>query len=316
MLIPDSMNSAAAAVCLDMIREPNSNGITSQIIAGATVISFASDGVGTSAGGIALAKICLGGQGSIDLLDKTVAGRRLVRVEIDCPLAACIGCQYAGWPLSAGKYFAMASGPIRLLRGKEVVLEEYRLAQTDKVGVVVLETSKLPDESVIEVISKESGLPPSELMVCVARTSSVPGSLQVVARSVETALHKLHELKFDLSTVTHGIGTATLPPSTEDDLVALGWTNDSVLYGGQVELLVDTEDGEIAAIIEKTPSCHSDEFGTPFIDLFKHYEYDFYKIDPMLFSPAMITIRNQRTGSVFSAGQVRGDILQKSFGTG
>ena len=316
MSIPDSMNSAAAAVCLDMIREPNSNGITSSIVAGATVISFAADGTGSSDGGIALAKICLGGQGLVELLDQTLADRPLVRVEIDCPLAACMGCQYAGWPLSAGKYFAMASGPIRLLRGKEVVLEEYRLTQTDQVGVVVLEASKLPDESVIEVISKECGLPPSELLVCVARTSSIPGSLQVVARSVETALHKLHELKFDLSTVIHGVGTAPLPPATEDDLVALGWTNDAVLYGGQVELQVDTDDGEVAAIIEQTPSCHSVEFGKPFIDLFKHYEYDFYKIDPMLFSPAMITIRNQRTGSIFSAGQIRSDILEKSFGAG
>ena len=45
-----------------------------------------------------------------------------VEVSTDHPLEACIGSQYAGWPVSVGKYFAMGSGPMRSVRGKEEVL--------------------------------------------------------------------------------------------------------------------------------------------------------------------------------------------------
>ena len=40
----------------------------------------------------------------------------------------------------------------------------------------------------------------------------------MVARSVETALHKLHELKFDLNQIVSAFGTAPLPPVATKDL--------------------------------------------------------------------------------------------------
>lgn len=291
-------------------------GLESTQVGNATVVQFAAEQKGTIDAGILLARLCLGLDGQIQIEDSTdeQINRPHVAVKIENPLVACMGCQYAGWPLSVGKYFAMASGPVRLLRGKEEVLSEYDLCQSDSSAVVVLEASKLPDEETIKQISDECGVEASSIFVCVARTSSIPGSLQVVARSVETAMHKLHELGFDLSTVKSGTGIAPLPPETDDDMIALGWTNDAMLYGADVQLIVDTHDAAVETIIEKTPSRSSDEFGSPFLDLFKKYEYDFYKIDKMLFSPAKITIKNTATGNSFAAGEIRRDILKTSFG--
>ena len=40
---------------------------------------------------------------------------------------------------------------------------------------------------------------------------------------------------------------------------------------------------------------------------------DFYKIDPLLFSPAMITFNNLRTGRSHVFGRLEVDVLKRSF---
>ncbi len=116
-------------------------------------------------------------------------------------------------------------------------------------------------------------------------------------------MHKLHTLKFDVRTIRSGIGSAFLPPIPKDDLVAIGRTNDSILYGGEVFLWVDTTDEAIEAVGPKLPSSASNDYGTSFLEIFHRYGGDFYKIDPMLFSPAMVTINNLATGSIFEFGK-------------
>ena len=61
------------------------------------------------------------------------------------------------------------------------------------------------------------------------------------------------------------------------------------------------------------PSNTSTDYGQPFSEVFKSYDYDFYKIDPMLFSPACITINNRQTGNVFKAGKINAELLDVSF---
>jgi methenyltetrahydromethanopterin cyclohydrolase len=40
---------------------------------------------------------------------------------------------------------------------------------------------------------------------------------------------------------------------------------------------------------------------------------DFYKIDPLLFSPAKVTITNLETGRSFFAGDFNESLLEQSF---
>src|SRR5439155_26610230 len=119
---------------------------------------------------------------------------------------------------------------------------------------------------------------------------------EVVARSDETALHKLHELHFDLGQVSCAFGTAPLPPVGENELHAIGRTNDAILYGGRVVLWVNADDALLAEVGPKVPSSASSDYGEPFTAIFERYGHDFYKIDPMLFSPAQIAFQNLKTG--------------------
>ena len=208
----------------------------------------------------------------------------------------------------------MCSGPARSLRGKEEVLKELDLIHKSDVAVGVLETSTVPTAEAIVRFARDCSVSQSQVTLCVARTASLPGTIQVVARSVETAMHKLHELGFDLLSVKSGNGSAPLPPIAGDDLTALGWTNDAILYGCCVNLTVDADDDAIIEVIDRMPSSSSSDFGTPFLEIFNSYDRDFYKIDKMLFSPAEIVIRNMKTARKFTAGKVRNDILKTSFG--
>jgi methenyltetrahydromethanopterin cyclohydrolase len=130
---------------------------------------------------------------------------------------------------------------------------------------------------------------------------------------VETALHKLHEVDFDVRRVLAGYGSCPLPPVAGDDMAALGRTNDAVLYGGQVHLNVDADDDVLRELVERLPASASKDYGEPFGKIFKAADYDFYAIDPLLFSPAVIRVTNVGSGRSFEAGHVNLEVLERSF---
>ena len=313
--LPQGINSSAIKLLeAELARAPNL-GLSVQRIGGGRVVQFSSENEFVLEAGVLLAKMCLGGNGEISVIapDASQVTRPHVAVSTTNPLVDCIGCQYAGWLLKVGDYSAMASGPIRLLRGSEAVLEEYGLSQSDRRALIVIESNRLPTEQTVRHIAHHGNVAVEDLVICVARTSSPSGAMQVVARSVETAMHKLHEIGFDLAKVRSARGTAPLPPATDSDSTAMGWTNDAILYGASVELTVDASDDDVKAMIEQTPSSSCDQFGKPFLEIFNEAGRNFYEIDPLLFAPAHIAVVNESTGNSFSAGQIRTDILKTSF---
>ena len=161
---------------------------------------------------------------------------------------------------------------------------------------------------------KQVGVEPRNLILLVAPTSSLAGNLQIVARSVETAMHKLFEVGFDVKRVVSATGWAPLAPVAANDLEGIGRTNDAILYGGQVSLLVTGDDDSIRDIGEKIPSCSSPMYGQPFLEIFEEAGRDFYKIDPLIFSPAEVVFQNIDTGSVFQYGTTNEEVLLSSFG--
>ena len=265
--------------------------------------------------GLALARVCLAGQAELSLVPGEVAGVTCpsVVVTTDNPVLACMASQYAGWQIAVGKFFAMGSGPMRAAYGKEELFAHIPGQEQAPVAVGVLETRKLPDDAVIEHLCQALNLPANKITLLAAPAASHAGNLQVVARSLETALHKLHELKFDLNQVVSGFGSAPLPPVAKDELTAIGRTNDAILYGGRVTIWVQAEDDQLAEIGPKVPACASPDYGAPFASIFERYHHDFYKIDPMLFSPAEIVLSNLKTGRSFAFGRTRGDVLYRSF---
>ncbi|MCE9604697.1 MAG: methenyltetrahydromethanopterin cyclohydrolase [Planctomycetia bacterium] len=284
---------------------------------GAVIIDcgIAVDG-GLEAGRL-LAEICLANLGRVTIgpAVESVGPWPLVSVATDHPLAACLASQYAGWKLAHGKYFAMGSGPMRAVAAKEPLFVHLGCRERSEVVVGVLETRKLPPAEIIAEIAASCSVPTSAVRLLVAPTASLAGGLQIVARSVETALHKLHETGFDMSRIVSAFGTAPLPPVAKNDLAAIGRTNDAILYGGDVTLWVRGDDASLEAIGPRIPSSASADYGAPFASIFERYGYDFYKIDPLLFSPAVVTLVNLDTGRSFRYGGVNREILQQSFGS-
>jgi methenyltetrahydromethanopterin cyclohydrolase len=137
--------------------------------------------------------------------------------------------------------------------------------------------------------------------------------VQIAARIVETALHKLHELEFDVRRVVSGFGSAPLPPPARKDTEAIGRTNDAILYGGQVELTVDAPDEELEPIAQRLPASASRDYGEPFGKVLEDANWDFYAIDPMLFSPAEVRLVSTASGRSFHAGGVNPEVLERSF---
>jgi methenyltetrahydromethanopterin cyclohydrolase len=221
--------------------------------------------------------------------------------------------QYAGWEIKAGKFPAMGSGPMRAAYGKEELFDQIEGREQSPMAVGVLESRKIPTAEVVSYLSEKLNLPSSKITLLVAPAFSIAGGLQVVARSLETALHKLHELKFDLKNVISGFGSAPLPPPAKDELHAIGRTNDAILYGGRVVIWVKAEDDQIAEIGPKVPSSSSADHGAPFAEIFARYGQDFYKIDPLLFSPAEVVFCNVQSGRMHAFGRSQPEILKRSF---
>ena len=96
-------------------------------------------------------------------------------------------------------------------------------------------------------------------------------------------------------------------------VTGIGRTNDAMLYGATVTLWVDADDDDIEKVAAQVPSNSSPDYGRPFADVFKDYEYDFYKVDPMLFSPAVVVIHNLRSGRTWRQGSLNTDVLRQSF---
>jgi methenyltetrahydromethanopterin cyclohydrolase len=305
-----TLNEQANKLAVSLAAEANALRIMPQQIGGATVLDCGVAAQGGLQAGLGMARICLGGRAEVSLVPGPA-----VQVVTDDPVTACMASQYAGWQVSVGKYFAMGSGPMRAVWANEKLFADIPGKESSPVAVGVLETRKLPPPEVVVYLSEQLRLPPERLTILCAPASSLAGTVQVVARSLETALHKLHELKFDLRQVVSGYGTAPLPPIAADEIQAIGRTNDAILYGGQVTVWVRGDDEQLAEVGPKVPSSASKDHGAPFADIFERYGRDFYKIDPHLFSPAVITLVNLATGKQHVFGRLEPEILARSFGS-
>jgi methenyltetrahydromethanopterin cyclohydrolase len=274
--------------------------------------------LGSLEAGVYLARACMADLAQVSLVPGRVGDVSLphVAVSVNHPVPACMASQYAGWQISVGDYFAMGSGPMRATYAKEDLFAEplmQRFVESANTAVGVLETSQLPTQEIIDYIVDSTKVPSIGVSLLLARTASLAGGVQVVARSVETAMHKLHALKFDLSRIVGGYGCAPVPPVAKDDMAAIGRTNDAVLYGGEVTLYATGDDASLKSVGEQLPSSASRDYGRPFGDVFKQYEYDFYRIDPMLFSPARVCIQNVETGNTYVFGETNHDVMIGSF---
>jgi methenyltetrahydromethanopterin cyclohydrolase len=313
-----SVNIEAIKLVKNAIKNKVLYRIKTKKIAKATILDA---GVETETGALAgklATDICLGGLARTRLTYQKFGEDSLpsMFVETCFPAIATLGSQYAGWQIKTKDYFAMGSGPARALAKKpKSIYDKINYTDISKEAVIVLESDKLPTKSAIDYICNECKISNSKLYVLVTPTSSIAGSIQIAGRIVETGIHKLTEIGFDPKTIVFGCGYAPIPPVHPDSMKAMGRTNDVILYGGVTNYFVNYENDEILKkIVAEAPSSCSRDYGRPFYEIFREAKFDFYKIDPNLFAPAIITINNMKTGCSYTAGQINEQVLKDAIG--
>jgi methenyltetrahydromethanopterin cyclohydrolase len=283
---------------------------------GATIIDAGIDYDGGLEAGRLIAEICMGGLGHVSLQTSTTFSHWpwMLSVHSNNPILSCLGSQYAGWSLAHEKFFSLGSGPGRALAGREDLFKELGYKDQSNSACLVLESDKAPPIEVIEKVSRDTGVSIENLTFILTPTRSLAGTVQIVARVLEVAMHKIHTLHFPLDHVVDGIASAPVPPPSPDFLTGMGRTNDAILFGGHAHLFVKGSDDAAVALAKALPSNSSRDFGRPFAEVFKSVNMDFYKIDPMLFSPAAVTVTALESGNTFTGGALEAALIDQSFG--
>jgi methenyltetrahydromethanopterin cyclohydrolase len=238
-----------------------------------------------------------------------------VQVATDYPAVSCMASQCAMWQIKADKYFAMGSGPARVLARKTRDLyDKIGFEEFSDVAVIVLESNKLPDEKVSAHIAEKCGIDPADLRIAIAPTDSVAGLVQVSTRVVETGLHKLFTMGFDINTIKSGWGRAPISPITGDATMCMGSSNDAIIYGGETYYTLKYENlEELQQYLKGMPSQASRDWGAPFYKTFKAAGFDFFKVDHNVFAPAKVVMNEIKSRRTFASGKVNLDVLAESF---
>jgi len=316
-----SINAASQPLVDSLVAEADALQLQISTLSNGTRIIDA--GINCSGGleaGRRIGEICMGGLGTVTLGTNSGFDNWpwSVNVHAKTPVLSCLGSQYAGWSLSHksedSKFFALGSGPGRALAGREEVLKEFGYKDEATSTCIVLEVDTFPPIEVAEKVADNCGIKPEDLTFILTPTSSLAGVMQIAIRVLEVAMHKAHTLHFPMENIVDGFGVTPVAPPGGDFMTGMGRTNDAILYGGFVHLFVNATDKEARDLAEKMPSNTSSDYGRPFGEIFKAYEYDFFKIDPMLFSPAKVIVTNTKTGKSFTAGKFNQDLLTTSFG--
>ncbi|MFW9972784.1 MAG: methenyltetrahydromethanopterin cyclohydrolase [Candidatus Odinarchaeota archaeon] len=296
---------------------------------GATIIDMSK---ASWIGGKLVGEICMGGLGTIEFSSYDLDGHFIpsVNVYTSEPIISCMASQLAGWNVKLKKevekdgqikkkviFQSLGSGPARAKSRIEKVFDELNYTDDSNCAVIVFETSTLPNEEVMEIVAEKCGLKSINTYAVCAPTACLVGSIQVASRIVETGIHKLHEIKFPINVITDGFGTAPIAPIAQDDLGAMGRTNDSIIATGLTFYNINVEkerEPSLFQLLERAPANTSSSYGKPFLETFKAANYNFYDIDPGLFAPAILTITNTRTGNCITVGKVNNELLKKSYG--
>lgn len=325
-----NINNLALLIVEKIIKNKEFYGAkVNKLSSGATIVDMTN---ASWIGGKLVGEICMGGLGSVKFTSYDLDGHYIpaVNVYTSEPIISCMASQLAGWSVKLKKevekdgqikkkvvFQSLGSGPARAKSRGEKLFEELEYTDDSDCAVIFFETRKMPDEEVMAIVSDKCKVDASKTYAVCAPTACLTGSIQVAARIVETGIHKLHEIHFPLEVIQDGFGTTTIAPIAKDDFAAMGLTNDSIIAAGMTFYTINVEkekEAELFELLKKAPANKSSSYGKPFNEIFKAADYDFYKIDPGLFAPAIYTVNNIKTGKSISVGELNHDLLKQSYG--
>jgi methenyltetrahydromethanopterin cyclohydrolase len=288
----------------------------SQMAKGTTIIDMGQQVAGSWLAGKYYAEITMGGLAEVGFQPLHLDDLTLPAVHVNSahPLLAGWVCQKHAEPLTGEGIQPILTGPAKALLfppEESVHFADYH--DDSEVAVASFQTSEPITESLADTVAHACRISPENLYIVVAPTTSLVCAIQVAARPIDQIMHRLHQEGFDIHTVRFVQGSAPVPPLAEDEVLAMGRINDSLLYGGSVLLYVESDDETIRQVISLLPTEAHPAYGKPFAQLFEEHGYDFHKMDLRLHSLARVQINNITTGRTFSAGSINTDILRRSF---
>lgn len=335
--MPLSINKRAIDVVRELIpkAEESSIGIL-ESACGATVIDCGVNAKGSVDAGLYVTRVAAGDLVHVSLATINYGEFALpaIQVSSDHPVIATIGGQLGDWEVRDGDYFAIGSGPARALAlDREIpkavgvkrelyskaglvthtpreIYERIGYSDSYEKAVIILESSEIPPNRVLESIAEKCHIKPTNLFAFVVPTSSMAGSVQIAGRIVEVGIHKLGLLGFDFSKILFGSGYSPIAPVHYDPAEAMGRTNDAIRYGGVTYYLVDFDDDDV---IKNFVSMVPPRDNKSFAEIFRTAVQGFYDVDLGAFAPAVITVSNLRTGNTFTAGRIKTKFLRKTL---
>jgi methenyltetrahydromethanopterin cyclohydrolase len=312
-----SVNAEAMKIVRKLLESPEALGIeVSQFPNGATLIDMGQRAPGSWTAARYFTLVTLGGLAEVSyesyaIGDISVPG---VRVMVNLPLEACMGCQVAGWVLANEPDAPVLSGPARALNSQPDHYFDY-ISYRDHAdsGVVTVQMTRPVTEEMAERMARACGLLPKNLYILASRHACLISTVQVPARVVELTMHRLALEKFDLGCIRHASCFAPVPPLVDDELTAFGRINDALIYGGEVNLYVEAPDEILATLVPRVVTAASRIGGRSFSQLYREANFDFHAIPADMHTPAVLHMTNLSSGRTFSAGHFDHDVLRRSF---
>jgi len=323
-----SVNKLAWKLVEKLCRESDFYGVNvDKTDSGATIVDAGIKAKGGFQAGKVVTEVCMGGCGKAEIGHRSYGKLELPSVFIysDHPIIATLGSQFAGWQIKEGEYFAIGSGPARALALKpKDIYDNIGYRDDFNKAVVVLETDQNPSANLVERFAHECKISPENIAIILTPTSSITGATQISGRIVETGIHKLTKLGLDPKSILYAWGSAPIAPIHPKFKQAMARTNDAILYGGTASYTISYEDDEkLENIVKQAPSTASKmmqearrlaEKNPRFLEIYKEAGFDFYKIDPNIFAPAIVVVNNIKTGKTFRAGSLDIDVMKGSLG--
>jgi methenyltetrahydromethanopterin cyclohydrolase len=282
-----------------------------QLDSDALVVDFGVSVPGGVEAGLMLAEIQTAGLATVQTRVDEVAGAPLTHVELstDHPALALLCSQKAGWELAVEGFEGLGSGPARALVAREDEFARVGYRDDFEFAVLAVESDTLPGEAVVEHVAETAGVAESGVFLPAFRTASLAGSVSMAARAAELAVFRLSELGYDPLDVLSVTGSAPVAPVADDDETAIARTNDALAYGGQAHAVV----AEPFDRFDEVASTATDEYGTPFAEIFADADWDFYEVPESVFAPAQVTI-DVVGGDTHVVGERNEAQLAESFG--
>ena len=159
---------------------------------------------GGIAAGLRIAEICMGGLVPARLSDSGSAHAPFkLTTRTNNPVIACLASQYAGWTLRMARGGQIFRARLRARRGRSRAKSRcspISATPTQPIAPSLCSKASGRRRPTSSTMSRANcGVATESLTFIYAPTQSLAGSVQIIARVLEVALHKAHELHFPLA---------------------------------------------------------------------------------------------------------------------